>query len=109
MASHALSSQQPQNHKALAQEPEPSKEKQHACSPSSSSLKYSSHSITSHSIPQKLEAGNITFNDMHPEASTNENKNLLMETCRHTWWHHLKAMGRGGQPPTKNITFKFIL
>jgi hypothetical protein len=74
MASHALSHQQPKNHKALAQELEPSKGKQPACSLSSGSSKNSSHSVTSHSIPQKLEARNITFGDMHPEASTNESK-----------------------------------
>jgi hypothetical protein len=55
MASHAILSQQPNKTKSLAQEPEPSKGKQLACSPSSGSSKNSSHSVTSHSIPQNLK------------------------------------------------------
>jgi hypothetical protein len=41
----------------------------------SPSFDSSSHSITSHYIPQKHEPRNITFGDMHPEASSNEDKN----------------------------------
>jgi hypothetical protein len=62
--------------KALAHEPEPSKGKQVSMSPSSDS---SSHSVTSHSIPPKHEPKNITFGDMHPEASSNEDKKYAKE------------------------------
>jgi hypothetical protein len=107
MASHALSSQQPNKNKALAHEPEPSKGKQLAMSPSSDS---SSHSVTSHSIPQKHEPRNITFGDMHPEASSNEDKKSAKEDLQtHTGWLHLRTVDRRGQPHTKNMIFNFIL
>jgi hypothetical protein len=68
MALDALSPQQPKNHKALAQEIKLSKGNHPICSLISDSSNYSSHFITSHSIPQNLEARNITFGDMHLEG-----------------------------------------
>jgi len=97
MDSHALSAQQPNKNKVLAQENEPSKGKQLAMSPSSNSSKDSSYSLTSDSIPLKLEPKNITFGDMHLEASANGG-NMSIKEKLHT--HRVTSSQSNGQRRT---------
>jgi hypothetical protein len=72
MASHALSPQQPKNHKALAQEPEPSKGKWPTISISSDSFDVSSYKINSTYLGLENEPRKVSFGDMNIEISINE-------------------------------------
>jgi hypothetical protein len=71
MASHVVVAKNLNKNKALAQELEPRKGKQVSMSQSFDSY---SHSVTLHSIPPKHELNNITFSDMHHEASLTKDK-----------------------------------
>ena len=68
-------------------------------SPNSNSSKDTSHFVTSHSIPLKIEPKNITFGYMHPEASTNEG-NKSAKADLHT--HRLTSSQSNGQGRTSS-------
>jgi hypothetical protein len=67
--SHAHSNQPLKILKSLAQEPEPSKEKQLENCIKSDQFEASSHLVTLHSQHPRHEDGHTTFKYMHPEAS----------------------------------------
>lgn len=76
ISSHALSAHDLNKDKALAHKYEPRKWKQSSMLPSSNS---SSHYMTLDSIPKEQEPKNISFGDMHPDASYNEDKEYSKE------------------------------